>query len=310
MASRLAMLALFACLAGTVMSRRIAKDQVRQIVSRELVDAAETENTKVQESSHVDTQQSVLSLDDLQVGDDPRGPLVPALVPKPGQTLEVMNREALDFFESNAYHWNLVSVTDNGETTYPGKWFAEIDGSFFGNKMGWKTTYVNNKQHQRLFTIHLTKHMWNPTRWTWSFRITHPVTDAILFTVNKDWFGTGAFWMRDEWRVYRGEKGDGEQVYYCASSLTGYEYWCHHNKAEYQNSVQPAAYFSQSLARDLVGLPDSSTLKVEAGEDTALLLATSVIMDMVYEQEQANERAKDMRRRHEREREQRRKRHH
>merc|ERR1712146_867398 len=104
--------------------------------------------------------------------------------------------------------------------------------------------------------------------------------------------------MRDEWRVYCGHKGDGEQVYFCTSSYVGYEYWCYKTKSEWNNNRKPRAHMSQSMVRDLVGLPDKSTLKVEEGEDTALLLATSVIMDMVYEQEQANERAKEQAERH------------
>jgi len=233
-------------------------------------------------------------LDNIRLGDDPKGPLIPALVPKPGQVFEVMNREALDFIESNAYHWNMVSINENGRVVYPDKWFAEIDGSFFGNTMGWKTTHVMNNRRERLFTIHMTKHMWNPTRWTWSFRIAHPVTDKVLFTINKDWFGGGWFMMRDEWRVYRGHKGDNDQVYYCVSSYIGYEHWCYANKHEWNNGREPRATFSQSMARDLIGLPDKSSLTVREGEDTGLLLATTVIMDMVYEQEEANERAADM----------------
>lgn len=256
-----------------------------------------------------DVGPELTTLDNLQLG--PKGgPLVPALVPKAGQTFEVMNREAIDFFESNAYHWAMVSVKDDkGGEWHPNKWFAAIDGSFFGNTMGWKTTYVNNNMGQPLFKIHLTKHMWNPTRWTWSFRIAHPVTDKVLFTINKDWFGGGWFMMRDEWRVYRGKQGDGNQLYYCVSSYMGYEYWCYKNKDEWIAKRKPRAHFSQSMVRDLIGLPDKLTLKVEEGEDTALLLATTVILDMVYEQEQANDRAKEQAARHkeqERERERRR----
>merc|ERR1719230_1807033 len=133
--------------------------------------------------------------------------------------------------------------------------------------------------------------MFNPTRWTWSFRIAHPESNRVLFTVNKDWFGTGWFMLRDEWRVYRGEKGDGQQVYYCVSSVIGYSYRCYHDKAEWNNNYEPVARFSHSFVGNVTDLPHKLMLTVNEGEDSTLLLATTCIMDMVYEQEQTNERA-------------------
>jgi len=295
MAGRLAVIVVFACLACTVVSRRVERVKSQQLKQ---ADVSESSATQVQEE--VDKQQAGDWLDDVRVGDE-GGPLVPALVPRAGETFELVNREAFDFFESNAYHWNLVNIESNtskGRTTDTDKWFAKIDGNFFSNKMWKKTTHVHNNHDEKLFTIEMTKHMWNPLRWTWSFRIKHPETGNILFTINKDWFGGGFFMLRDEWRVYRGRQRDDDQIYYCVSSLTGYDYKCFHDKDEWKNSAKPAAHFSQSMLRDFVGLPDSSTLKVEAGEDTALLLATSVIMDMVYEQEEANDKAKEQKEHH------------
>merc|ERR1719162_2362654 len=95
------------------------------------------------------------------------------------------------------------------------------------------------------------------------------------------------FWSKDEWRIYRGRKRDGEQVYHCVSSYTGFSFQCYHSKDEYQNSAEPCAEISQSFARHYVGLNDKFRLKVHEQEDAALLLAASVIVDMVHEQENA-----------------------
>lgn len=294
MAWCLARAVLLLCLSLNAVSRRIdtskmsrgkAKIEAAKKAEKAKIEAAEktaTVNDKANSSS-------AWRFDHLQLG--PRGgPLLPALVPAPGQVYEVMNREAVDFMESNEYHWNLVSVKDKGRVAYPGRWFAQIDGGFFSNKFGWKTTVVRSNSGRKLFVIRMTKHIFNPLRWSWSFRITHPRTGEVLYTINKDWVGTGVMWLRDEWRVYRGHKRDGDEVYYCVSSYLGYKYDFYHSKKDYLRNRPAVASVSQSIARSVLGAPDAFTLKVEEGEDTALLLATSVIHDMVYEHEEEDER--------------------
>jgi len=240
-------------------------------------------------------------LANVQLGQDPSGPLVPSLVPKPGQIFKVRNQEANPFgnwssIGSRDYHWKLLSVKSqsNGTIVYPAKSFATLDGSFFDFTLfdGWKTTVVKNVFNEPLFKIRFTKHIWNPTRWTWSFRITHPQTGKVLFTINKDWFGTGLLGLRNEWRIYRGHKREGKQIYYAVSGYVGYERYFHHSKADWKKGKKPVAEASQAIGRDLIGLADTYTLQVNEGEDTALLMTSTVIFDMAEEQQAKQERAK------------------
>jgi len=294
MTHRLAAAVIVASLALAVVAKRLdykrSMPKVGNSSSAQL-DKGNTSSDRRRPPAQLSSHDSVL-LDNIQTGDDPRGPLIPALVPRPGQTFEVMNKESSDFITTNEYHWNLIGIENGGQVSYPNRWFAKVKGRFFSNVAGYKTTTVRNNQGTPLFKIHLTKHLFNPTRWSWSFRIAHPFTGKILFTINKDWLGAGFLWTRDEWRVYRGRKSDGDQIYYCVSSYTGYDYSFFHSKDDWNNNRPPVAKVSQSVARDFVGLPDVFTLKVEQGEDTALLLATTIIHDMVHEQETADKQAK------------------
>lgn len=224
------------------------------------------------------------------LGTDRNGPLVPALVPPPGVTYEVENRERLDLIESNEYRWKFVSITHHGQIVPVDQWFATLQGSFFGNWLGRRRTVIHNNDGQPLFMLQSTKYVWNPTRWTYSFRIMDPNTEEILFTINKDWFGAGFLWLRDEWRVYRGRRRDRQRLYHVVGGYFGYGHKFYHRKRDWRRGVEPLAEASQSVGRDVVGLPDVFSLKVKPGQDTALFLATAVIIDMVHETE-AHQRA-------------------
>lgn len=235
-------------------------------------------------------------LDDLQLGDNPQGPLVPSLVPKPGRVFEVRNQKPHDFKNTQEYHWIMVDFknTLNGTVNYMDNShssFAKCEPSFvnasnFHSKLldGWKTTVVKNTLNVPLFKIRLTKHKWNPFKMSWSFRIVHPRTGKVLFTINKDRVGTGLLARRDEWRIYRGRKRARQQIYYVVSGSMDHAHYFYHTKADYKKGKKPVAETSDSVALDQAGLPDSYTLQVKEGEDTALLMAASVIFDMVEQQ--------------------------
>jgi len=240
------------------------------------------------------------NFDGLTLGPDPGGPLIPSMVPPPGTTFEVHNRERLDFFESNEYRWAFLSITQNGNQIPIDEWFASLSGSFFGNIFGARRTVVNNNLGVPIFVIELSKYTWNPTRLHWSFRIRHPETEAILYTINKDWFGAGFLFIRDEWRIYRGRQRDRDQIYHIIGGYLGYGHRFYHDKSEWRRELEPVAEATQSIARDVLGAPSVFSLKVHEGEDTALLLATTVIIDMVHESEaaaRARDRARNRRNR-------------
>jgi len=231
--------------------------------------------------------ESAWNFDGVRLGTDPNGPLIPNMVPPAGTTFEVQSRERLDFFESNEYRWAFVGIEQNGVTTPIQQWFATLQGGFFGNLFGARRTEITNNQGVPIFVIEMAKYIWNPTRLHWSFRIRHPITEEILFTINKDWFGAGFLFMRDEWRIYRGRQREGNQIYHIVGGYFGYSHRFYHEKREWRRGMDPAAEASQSVGRSLIGLPDVFSLKVHEGEDTALLLAATVIIDMVHESEAA-----------------------
>lgn len=231
---------------------------------------------------------SVWNFNGIMLGNDPAGPLIPTMVPPPGHTFEVQSRERLDFLESNEYRWAFVSIQQGEAEAIPiNQWFATLQGGFFGNLFGARRTEITNNQGVPIFVIEMAKYIWNPTRLHWSFRIRHPITEEILFTINKDWFGAGFLFMRDEWRVFRGRQRQGDQIYHVIGGYFGYGHRFYHEKREWRRGIEPAAEASQSIGRSLIGLPDVFSLKVHENEDTALLLATTVIIDMVHESEAA-----------------------
>jgi hypothetical protein len=256
------------------------------------VELLEEKVANLESSSGAPTPEPTLEmiLDKVQLGANIRGPLIPTLVPKPGQTFEVVSTEASDNKTSNQHVWKLMSITTDDHkglltTEEPNLKFAQIEGDHHENKMGFKTTMVSNNNGDPLFNIRLSKHIHDPMRWSWSFRIAHPFTDRVLFTINKDWFGKGLMWSKDEWRIYRGRKSDNEEVYYGVGTYLGYGNAFYRSQKEYKKGDAPIAKVNQNAKYHLVGAPDLYTLQVQEGEDTALLLATAVIMDMTHEQE-------------------------
>jgi len=223
----------------------------------------------------------------IHLGQDPNGPLIPDLVPPAGEVYTLENRERFDIFESNRYVWEFASRGNSvGESVPVGQRFAELEGSFFGNFLGARRTTVRNTHGHALFHIELAKNVWNPTRLHWSFRIRHPLTNEILFTINKDIFGGGFLWIRDEWRVYRGQKRDANQLYYIVGGYVGYEHQFFKTKTDWRRGENAVGRAYQSVSRNLMGVaPEVYSVTANEGEDAALLLATSVIINMVHETE-------------------------
>jgi len=231
-------------------------------------------------------------LDTLQLGPQP-GPLIPELVPGRGQTFEVANHERVDFIESNEYVWKLVNVVTE-QTTSSGiangpettdaydKTIATTAGGFFSNIYGYKTVHIRNNKGEDMFRLRRTKMMLNPFKLHWSFHVTPPNSKDVLFTIYKDIFGTGFLGWKAEFRVYQGRKRDGKQIYHCVKAA----WWtkCYHSKADYKAGQPAVAEFSKSVKRDVsLVAPDRFSLKVKEGEDTALLLTTTTVMDMAGE---------------------------
>jgi len=225
------------------------------------------------------------------LGLDGDGALIPDLVPPPGHIFTLESREKFDFIESNAFEWRFVSRTNtnlmegDGRATQVDQTFAELEGGFFSNFFGHRRTMIKNENGGSLFQIHLTKSVFNPTRIRWSWRISHPVTEEVLFTINKDMFGAGILFLRDEWTVYRGRMRDALPIYYVVGGYWGYGHQFFKSKTDWRRGVPALGEASEEKLRSFVGAPTVFSVKVTEGQDAALMLATTVIINMVHETE-------------------------
>jgi len=218
------------------------------------------------------------------------GPLIPDLVPPPGHIFVLESREKIDFIESNSYEWRFASRTSTlseGEeqTTRVDQAFAELEGGAISNFFGHRRTTIKNSDGVPLFQIHLTKSVFNPTSIRWSWRISHPISEKVLFTINKDIIGTGVLWLRDEWTIYRGRMRDANPIYYVVGGYMGYGHQFFKTKTDWRRGVPAVAEASEGITRSILGAPTVFSVKVSEGEDAALLLATTVIINMVHETE-------------------------
>jgi len=199
----------------------------------------------------------------LELGNPNAGPLVPGLVPQPGQTFKVANVKV-----PNGWDWKLVSIDDGATTERVNKVVAHVPGEYRTTKR--EQIDVQTVKGDHLFKIACAKRLFRCSKRT--FYILRPYSDKVLFTVRRDVFGTGWMMSKDEWQIWRGEKGigggdDDKKVYYCVESSEGPA--CYHSKQEHNHGVKEVAtkYKGRSL-------------EVESGEDTALLFALTVIIDI------------------------------
>jgi hypothetical protein len=212
--------------------------------------------------------------------------LIPKLVPLPGFTYELKNKEDNDKFkdqvknnEKNEYKWEL------DEIRFPSQRYeceldlkiAKLKGKLTSDSFGHKSVHVYDTMGREIFKIRHDKNVWNPLALRWSFRILPPgskdSSDA-LFTFNKDVFGRGLIGLQEEWRIYRGRERDNDMVLYCVGDYKKHNFVFYRRAEDYDNSAQPVATIKQKK--------DKIKLMVPAGEDTALMLAMSTILDMTH----------------------------
>jgi hypothetical protein len=181
--------------------------------------------------------------------------------------------------------WELYAVRDKAKAGEKGWKFNQeilsMTGTISSHNFGHKTLEVKNLAGKELFTIRMQQSMLNP--WgTWSWRIFAPGSTSdenILFTVNRD-AHTDMNDLYERWRIYRGRKRDNNMLYYCKGLLAGYD------MAFYKTDKwDDEKVFATIAAHDLPensDIPDDFKLEVEPGEDAALVLAVSSIIDMTH----------------------------
>eukprot|EP00933_Yihiella_yeosuensis_P020625 TRINITY_DN1648_c0_g1_i2.p1 TRINITY_DN1648_c0_g1~~TRINITY_DN1648_c0_g1_i2.p1 ORF type:complete len:284 (-),score=51.97 TRINITY_DN1648_c0_g1_i2:65-916(-) len=209
------------------------------------------------------------------------GALVPKLVVPRGKEYKFRVKEPNVDLGEDEYKWILK-----------GQEIAKLQGSFNSNTFGHHSVHVKDKTDKEIFKIRQSKHVMNPLSWRWSFRILPPGSksnDDSMFTINKDKFGTGILFMRQEWWIWRGRERDQDLAYYCVGSYRGGDWKFYKSKEAHENKEEPVAEIEQQDTRhiwgnDMVEYGDEYVLWVEPGEDSALLLAAVTIIDMVQDE--------------------------
>eukprot|EP00440_Ansanella_granifera_P057084 gb/GFBE01061880.1/.p1 GENE.gb/GFBE01061880.1/~~gb/GFBE01061880.1/.p1 ORF type:complete len:183 (+),score=42.79 gb/GFBE01061880.1/:1-549(+) len=167
---------------------------------------------------------------------------------------------------------------------------AKLQGKWTSNSFGHQSVHVMDGSGQEVFKIRRSKNVWNPLQWRTSFRILPPGSkdnDDALYTVNKDVWGKGFMWIKQEWKIYQGRVRDGKMLYYCVGGYRGWDFKIYRNPEEYKAHAKPIAVIKQKLNMgafvDHDWIPDKFTLTVYEGGDSALLLAISSIIDITHD---------------------------
>lgn len=178
-------------------------------------------------------------------------------------------------------------LTGAGYRTCGLSWCLRFQGGFWSRHFGYNVIKAYH-QGKEQFQLSRTKHAFNPFKYRYSYRILNPgpyTNENIRFTINRDMFGRGFMWAQSEYRVYLGRERDNKPVYYCVTDFWGLKTRCWHSQVEYDTYKMPCAILSQTYNAGvhLRGAPDHFTLFVNAGEDSALLTALSVLIDTVQD---------------------------
>jgi len=216
------------------------------------------------------------------------GPLVPALVPPPGATFEIVSRETeagpgeRGATAGDHYQWSMLNEGQG--------WFAAVHGEStdFANL---RPVVVRNNQNQPMFTMEMSQHG-SVNSW----RIKHPDSEQILFTITKDYIGRGWLGSREEWRIYRGRRRDHQQLYYIVADTAARNYQFFPTENSFGNDETPVA--NARLLGDASipeirtqGIdPNTIVVHVNEGEDTALVMSATVAIDLLKELTAYNER--------------------
>jgi hypothetical protein len=232
----------------------------------------------------------------LQAGGS-RGALIPGLVPRRGQKFEI------ELHSRPRPVWRLTAIKNvRGrllQRYYNGQ-LASVEGGHMkrckGLKYGKPCKYfipavVRDKNGRALFSVRSAKRGFT---WAWTFRIMNPHNeDFPLYTIRRDVYGKGMLGQRGVWRIYRGRESDNILIYYCAEGKVNADIAFHHSEEEYRRHTPYVALLSHHSARAQMAASnpynasfygyarDQQMLTVNAGEDTALLLTTAMIIQEV-----------------------------
>jgi len=231
------------------------------------------------------------------------GPLLPNLQWPGFQIWEIRERNSI-LYENNEYLLDLKARFDpnNGQPIPMISIYPSME--FVGHFWTLHSRVAIRQNGQRLFYLRRTKAGINPLQLRDSFRIVQYDEHCtlgwcgagkVLYTINKDWFGRGLLWMKEEWRIYRGRKRHQDPIYYAIGSYFEAEYNIWHNQQEKAAGQQPLGQLVQQMngawatqqfsdASQLNGfLNNNFKLMISGHEDAGLLTTLAAVIDMVHD---------------------------
>lgn len=226
----------------------------------------------------------------------PGGALIPALVPPPGYTFQFKIWETVRIVQVNTYQWYFdgVKAKAGRESWKFNQQLVRTEGTQQSNSWGHKSFQVIGMDQEELFTISTAKNhnklldKLNPLRLRWSFRILPPGAKSdedALFTINRDFFGKGYLWKKEEWRIYHGQAKHEDMIYYgIRQDKLDFNFYRSRSAYKAGDKKVYATLEQQWKNPQFVNrqdLPVKFKLEVEPGEDAALLLAVATIIEMV-----------------------------
>lgn len=237
-------------------------------------------------------------------------PLIPALVPPPGHEYRFLLDEKRSIFERNDYKWYqthdcVLDSKSGGQNCLEKKTrFMTAEGKFWTNALGRQAVNIVDMNGKRVFKIRRNRWRINPFQMRNVFRIFPPHdsdVDQTLFTINRDIFGKGVLWLRDEYRVYIGRKRDGKQLYYAIGGywstwskykiykISGSDYKA--NKDAYVGKISKKKT-KAGIVGDVLGagdwLGDKFKIEVKEGEDSAVLMVLATLIDMFNDNQESD----------------------
>eukprot|EP00928_Gymnodinium_smaydae_P033840 TRINITY_DN2412_c0_g1_i1.p1 TRINITY_DN2412_c0_g1~~TRINITY_DN2412_c0_g1_i1.p1 ORF type:complete len:365 (+),score=45.24 TRINITY_DN2412_c0_g1_i1:372-1466(+) len=229
-------------------------------------------------------------------------PLLPKLVPPAGSRYQFLIREHASLIARNDYSFYFNKICEESACMNYAQehgLFLRAEGDFWTNRLGTRAVNVVDREGKRILKIRRNRKMVNPRGWLReSFRVFPGNANVknlahTLFTINRDFFGRGILWLKDEWRIYRGRKRHGEQIYYARGGY--FQTWSHHDIFRTNGSFTKQdpgivagrlqkIFTKRGIVGDLTGvgdwLPDRFELDVNEGEDSGILLTLALLCDM------------------------------
>lgn len=224
-------------------------------------------------------------MDRLEVGS--RGePLVPALrVPDDAEySFTVEGRRTSAHVN---YSWGFRKISSRGRVLQSDAVVARLYCKANSFRFGHMSVHVQDNSDEEALKLRLAGSRIDSALIgrRWSFRVLprgSKQNARALFTINRDSWGRGAMWKREAYRIYRGRERNRDMVYFCVGSYASHKWEVYRSEEDFDLYRRHVAEITHTPPPDSdTTEADTFAVTVKPGEDSALILALTVIIDMV-----------------------------